>query len=111
MRHPLAVLMLLATAGSASAQPMPMSTLVPPPQNVLALTAQATAEVPQDLLMITLSVTRDGSEAGAGARPEVIIAHHDTVVQTNDHVIVFVPRKRMVREVEKLFQVSATFLF
>ncbi|MDO9075689.1 MAG: Trk system potassium transporter TrkA [Rubrivivax sp.] len=53
----------------------------------------------------------DGSEAGADARPEVIIAHHDTVVQTNDHVIIFVPRKRMVREVEKLFQVSATFMF
>ena len=53
----------------------------------------------------------DGSEAGKDAKPEVIIAHHDTVVQTNDHVIVFVPRKRMVREVEKLFQVSATFMF
>jgi trk system potassium uptake protein TrkA len=51
----------------------------------------------------------DGSEAGEDAQPEVIIAHHDTLVQTNDHVIVFVPRKRMVREVEKLFQVSATF--
>ena len=53
----------------------------------------------------------DGTEAGADAKPEVIIAHHDTVVLPNDHVIVFVPRKRMVREVEKLFQVSATFLF
>ncbi|MDE2396769.1 MAG: NAD-binding protein, partial [Burkholderiales bacterium] len=53
----------------------------------------------------------DGSDAGADAQPEVLIAHHDTVVQANDHVIVFVPRKRMVREVEKLFQVSATFLF
>lgn len=53
----------------------------------------------------------DGSDAGADARPEVIIAHHDTLVQANDHVIVFVPRKRMVREVEKLFQVSATFMF
>ncbi len=53
----------------------------------------------------------DGSEAGDDARPEVIIPHHDTVVQPHDHVIVFVPRKRMVREVEKLFQVSATFLF
>ena len=53
-------------------------------------------------------IARDG---GKDARPEVIIAHHDTVVQTNDHVIVFVPRKRMVREVEKLFQVSATFMF
>jgi trk system potassium uptake protein TrkA len=53
----------------------------------------------------------DGSEAGPDAKPQVIIAHHDTLVQPNDHVIVFVPRKRMVREVEKLFQVSATFLF
>jgi trk system potassium uptake protein TrkA len=53
----------------------------------------------------------DGSEAGADAKPEVIMAHHDTVVLPNDHVIVFVPNKRMVREVEKLFQVSATFLF
>lgn len=41
----------------------------------------------------------------------VIIPHHDTVIETNDHVIVFVPRKRMVREIEKLFQVGATFLF
>jgi trk system potassium uptake protein TrkA len=53
----------------------------------------------------------DGSEAGTDAKPEVIIAHHDTVVQPLDHVIIFVPRKRMIREVEKLFQVSATFLF
>ena len=51
----------------------------------------------------------DGTEAGDDAKPEVIIAHHDTVVQTHDHVIIFVPRKRMVREIEKLFQVSATF--
>ena len=53
----------------------------------------------------------DGSDAGVDAKPQVIIAHHDTVVHPNDHVIIFVPRKRMVREVEKLFQVSATFLF
>jgi trk system potassium uptake protein TrkA len=43
------------------------------------------------------------------AAPEVIIAHHDTVVQTSDRVIVFMPSKKQVREVEKLFQVSATF--
>jgi trk system potassium uptake protein TrkA len=57
----------------------------------------------------------DGSRiemtGGDEAKPQVIIAHHDTVVMPNDHVIIFVPRKRMVREVEKLFQVSATFLF
>ena len=42
---------------------------------------------------------------------KVIIPHHDTVIESEDHVIVFVPRKRMVREVEKLFQVGATFMF
>jgi trk system potassium uptake protein TrkA len=55
--------------------------------------------------------SRIDKNSGEDAKPEVIIAHHDTVVMPNDHVIVFVPRKRMVREVEKLFQVSATFLF
>ena len=42
----------------------------------------------------------DGSEA-ENAKPRVIIAHHDTTILPHDHVIVFVPRKRMVREVEK----------
>ena len=51
----------------------------------------------------------DGSEAGEGAQVQVLMAHHDTVIEPNDHVIVFVPTKRMVRQVEKLFQVSATF--
>ena len=47
----------------------------------------------------------------AAAERQVVIPHHDTVIQRDDHVIVFVPRKRQVREVEKLFQVGATFLF
>ncbi len=46
---------------------------------------------------------------GEGEDARVVIPHHDTVIESNDHVIVFLPRKRMVREVEKLFQVSATF--
>jgi trk system potassium uptake protein TrkA len=37
------------------------------------------------------------------------MARHDLAIEPNDHVIVFVPHKRMLREVEKLFQVSATF--
>ena len=40
---------------------------------------------------------------------QVIIAHHDTVIEADDHVIVFVLNKRMVPKVEKLFQVSAGF--
>ena len=41
---------------------------------------------------------------------DVIIAHHDTVIQENDHVILFLPDKRHIPEVERLFQVEATFL-
>ncbi len=50
----------------------------------------------------------DGSEA-ENAKPRVIIPHHDTTILQHDHVIVFVPRKHMVREIEKLFEVKATF--
>ena len=39
----------------------------------------------------------------------VVMAHHDTVIEANDHVIVFLPHKRLVRDIERLFQVSATF--
>jgi trk system potassium uptake protein len=52
----------------------------------------------------------DGGDAGASAPPpRVLIAHHDLVIEPNDHVIVFIPKKRSIRAVEKLFQVSATF--
>ena len=34
---------------------------------------------------------------------------NDTVIETDDHVIIFLPDKSMVREVEKLFQVRASF--
>jgi len=40
---------------------------------------------------------------------EVIIAHHDTLIEANDHVIVFVVEKKRVKEVERLFQVGFTF--
>ena len=47
--------------------------------------------------------------AEALSQARVVIAHHDTQIEANDHLIAFLPRKRMVREVEKLLQVSATF--
>jgi trk system potassium uptake protein TrkA len=46
---------------------------------------------------------------GEGKHSEVLMPHHDTVIEDGDHVIIFIPDKRSVREVEKLFQVSATF--
>lgn len=41
---------------------------------------------------------------------EVIIPHHDTKIESEDHVILFVANKKYVRDVEKLFQVSVTFI-
>ncbi len=51
-----------------------------------------------------------GIVRGTGAQAKVVIPTHDAEIETDDHVIIFLPHKRMVREVEKLFQVRATFL-
>lgn len=40
---------------------------------------------------------------------EVIMAHHDTVIEAEDHVILFVVDKKRIAEVERLFQVGVTF--
>jgi trk system potassium uptake protein TrkA len=40
---------------------------------------------------------------------EVIIAHHDTVIESEDHVILFLTDKKKISEVEKLFQVGFTY--
>ena len=44
-----------------------------------------------------------------GMDDEVIIAHHDTVIQRNDHVIVFAVSKNLVPKIEKLFAVGVGF--
>jgi trk system potassium uptake protein TrkA len=47
---------------------------------------------------------------GAIVRGEdVIIAHHDTVIESEDHVILFLADKRHIPDVEHLFQVGVTF--
>ena len=52
-----------------------------------------------------------GTTIGAMVRGEdVLIAHHDTVIEANDHVILFLVDKRRVPEVERLFQVGVTFI-
>jgi len=52
-----------------------------------------------------------GTAIGAVVRgDEVIIAHHDTVIQADDHVILFLVDKKHTREVERLFQVGVSFL-
>ena len=50
----------------------------------------------------------EGAE-GAAYDHQVIIAHHDVIIEPEDHVIVFVVNKRTVPKVEKLFQVDMSF--
>ena len=52
------------------------------------------------------AIVRAGRGGGAS---EVIMAHHDTVIQSEDHVIVFVTNPRILPKVEKLFQVGVGF--
>ena len=53
----------------------------------------------------------EGTNIGAIVRAgKVLIAHHDTVIESNDHVILFVVDKARITEVERLFQVGFAFL-
>jgi len=52
-----------------------------------------------------------GVTMGAIVRGDkVLMAHHDTVIESNDHIILFLVNKRHIPEVEKLFQVSFGFM-
>jgi trk system potassium uptake protein len=52
----------------------------------------------------------EGSAIAAIIRgEEVIIAHHDTLIEAEDHLIVFALNKRIIPKVEKLFQVGFGF--
>ncbi|WP_311223451.1 MULTISPECIES: Trk system potassium transporter TrkA [unclassified Acidovorax] len=66
------------------------------------------AEVHMGLIVRGLPEAR-GVEPALDVEPEVIIPRSHTVIESNDHVVFFLPHKRLVRDVEKLFRVSATF--
>ena len=40
---------------------------------------------------------------------QIIMADDDTLIETDDHVIVFAPTRRQIPQIEGLFQVSAAF--
>ncbi|HUX82857.1 MAG TPA: Trk system potassium transporter TrkA [Halothiobacillus sp.] len=51
-----------------------------------------------------------GTTIGAILREDaVLIAHHDTQIETDDHVILFLTDKRHVRDIEQLFAVGFGF--
>jgi trk system potassium uptake protein TrkA len=52
----------------------------------------------------------DGSTIGAIVRDDkVFIAHDDVVIETDDHVILFLVDKSQIADLERLFQVGLTF--
>jgi len=52
----------------------------------------------------------EGTTIGAVVRgEEVIIAHHDTTIEADDHVILFVTDRRHIEAVERLFQAEKSF--
>ena len=40
----------------------------------------------------------------------VIIAHHDTIIETDDHLILFMTDRRKIDRIEQLFQVGVSFV-
>ena len=55
-----------------------------------------------------------GAFLGAIVREEdgqniVLMAHHDLIINNNDHLIVFVSNRQIISDIEKLFTVSARF--
>lgn len=51
-----------------------------------------------------------GTTIGAIVREDsVVIAHSDTIIKANDHVILFLVDKKFINDVERLFQPSALF--
>jgi trk system potassium uptake protein len=55
-------------------------------------------------------VTKNADDKPPQYDHQVIIAHHDTLIEPDDHVVVFVVNKRTVPKVEKLFQVGVGFV-
>lgn len=41
---------------------------------------------------------------------EVIMAHHDTIIQTDDHVVLFMTDRRKIDRIESMFQVGVSFV-
>jgi trk system potassium uptake protein TrkA len=57
-----------------------------------------------------IKLPRDTTITALVRDDRLLVAHHDTVIEPDDHVILFLLDKKRVPEVERLFQVGVTFL-
>jgi trk system potassium uptake protein TrkA len=46
---------------------------------------------------------------GAGDAAQVLMAHHDTEIRAEDHLLVFVENKRQIQRIERMFSVGVGF--
>ena len=64
---------------------------------------------PIEQIELPRGVTIGAVVRGSAERTQVLMAHHDVVIQAEDHLIVFVENKRIIPRVEKLFSVGLGF--
>jgi trk system potassium uptake protein TrkA len=55
------------------------------------------------------AIVRESQSDDGKVKHNVVIAHDDTVIESGDHVIVFLVDKRFTPDIERLFQVGFTF--
>ena len=55
------------------------------------------------------AIMRERNQENGKLSYEVLIAHDDTVIKSEDHVIVFLVNKKYMRDIERLFQVGFAF--
>ncbi len=58
---------------------------------------------------LAFGMQREQQKTNKPKERRVLIAHDDLIIQSGDHVIVFVIDKRFTRDIERLFQVGFTF--
>jgi trk system potassium uptake protein TrkA len=63
-----------------------------------------------DQVQLPVGVRIGAIVRGEGRDQQVLMPYGATLIEENDHLVMFIPNKRQVRDVERLFQVSATFL-
>jgi len=57
-----------------------------------------------------IDLPKGASIAAIVREDQVLIAHHDTVIEADDHVILFMADRRKIEHIEKLFQVGVSFV-
>ena len=61
-------------------------------------------------LIEEIQLPRGASISAIVRGDQVLMAHHDTQIEADDHVILFIADRRQIDEVERLFEVGVTFV-